>query len=98
MSSLISFLPPELLSRIFWYLSAEEQQISRCRLVSREFSELSSPYLLSTIVYANRVNAIVRFQEILDHPYFHKHITELLYDGSTYSRYLAESFDSSTLR
>ena len=87
-SSPIGTLPPELLTRVF-SLIEEKTTIASCRLVCRDFRELSSPYLITRIVLAKRVDAISRLFDVLEHPYFRQHVTELLYDASYYDYDLA---------
>lgn len=52
----IEILPPELLSRAFALLSHQNPHvdIANKRLVCKAFRELTSPYLLTTVVIAQR--------------------------------------------
>lgn len=83
MDSIVTALPPELLAKIFSYLT-NQQDVSACRLTSTAFQELSSPFLITRIVFAKRLTALTRLLEVVEHPYFRKHVTELLYDASWY--------------
>jgi hypothetical protein len=78
-------LPPELLARAFSYLANERPNISNYRLVCRIFLEVSSSFLITTIVFAKRLETIRRLQEIAEHPYFSRHVTDLVWDASSYS-------------
>jgi hypothetical protein len=79
-------LPPELLTRIFAFVSYDRPHIdiANIRLASRQFYDLSSPFLLDTVVIANRLDTLQKTSEILDHPYFSKHVTRLVWDASFY--------------
>ena len=77
-------LPPELLDSIFSYLACNQQQIGHCRLVCRRFHHSSSPFYLATVVFAKRVKDVIKLLEVLDHPYFGKHVDTLVYDASCY--------------
>ena len=89
---MVRSLPPELLDKIFSYASNNQATISACRLASRNFSFLSSPYLLATIVWARRLKTLTKFQEVVNHRYFRKHVTELIYDSSHFSADYADNF------
>lgn len=84
----IEALPPELLSRIFSFINAppaiDIKSIASCRLVCRRFLELSSPYLITTVVIAERLPELKKLRQIMDHSYFHKHVTHLMWDASFY--------------
>jgi hypothetical protein len=79
-------LPPELLSRIFAFVSYDRPHvdIANIRLAFRQFHDLSSPFLLTTVVIADRLDTLQKLSEVLDHPYFSKHITRLVWDASFY--------------
>ncbi|KAK5119288.1 hypothetical protein LTR85_007644 [Meristemomyces frigidus] len=47
MTSITETLPPELLSRVFFFLSGDQQHIAASRLVCHTFKELSSPFLIT---------------------------------------------------
>lgn len=91
--SMILELPPELLSHVFSLLSGTRANIASCRLVCNTFKELSSPFLITTVVFAKRIKVIKRVIELLDHPYFSRHVTELLYDASSYDQEIAYQWD-----
>jgi hypothetical protein len=84
-------LPPELLGRIFSHLNPRD--IAACRLVSRYFQKNSSSFLLPQVVFARRSKALLKLYQVLRHPYFRLHVTELVYDGSTYSQRTATSWE-----
>ncbi|KAK5117130.1 hypothetical protein LTR85_009061 [Meristemomyces frigidus] len=89
MASILAVLPPELLSRIISFLSEQRKDISACRLVCRTLKELSSPYLITRVVFAKRFDAVSRLQDVLQHPYFSRYVTELVYDASLYDPEIA---------
>jgi hypothetical protein len=82
MSSSIFSLPPELLARIFEYLSEDRRDISSCRLVNKTFKDSSSPYLITEVVFAKRLPEIAKLHEVACHPYFSRYVTNLVYDLS----------------
>ncbi|KAK4497450.1 hypothetical protein PRZ48_011901 [Zasmidium cellare] len=81
-------LPNEVLMRIFSLLP-KRQDVAACRLVCRDFKELSSPFLITRIVVAKRLDTMEKFYDVMEHPYFRKHVTELIYDASWYDHMLA---------
>ena len=85
-------LPEELLTRVFDFLSCDRPHvdIANSRLVSRRFHALSSPFLVTTVVIAHRYNTLQKLREVLDHPYFSKHVTRLVWDASCYEVTVAE--------
>jgi hypothetical protein len=82
----IKTLPPELLERVFDFLSCDHSHvdIANSRLVSKRFHALSSQFLISTVVIANRQATLQHLREVLEHPYFSKHVTRLIWDASEY--------------
>lgn len=84
-------LPPELLSRIFSHLPPDD--IAACRLASRCFQKHSSSFLFPQVVFARRSDALLKLLQVLRHPFFRLHVTELVYDGSTYSQETAKSWE-----
>lgn len=90
--SITTILPPEILGRIFSFL--EQQDVSSCRLVCDAFHRISSPYLITTVVFARRLKTITRLKEIVAHPYFHKYVTELVYDASSYNEDVANDWQA----
>ncbi|KAK4548039.1 hypothetical protein LTR36_010759 [Oleoguttula mirabilis] len=82
MAAITETLPPELLSRIFSFLSSERHDISVSRLVCHAFKELSSPFLITRAVLAKRLPTITHLYEICQHPYYHRYVAELVWDAS----------------
>jgi hypothetical protein len=84
----IDALPPELLTRVFEFLSCDRSHvdIANSRLVSKQFHAISSPFLIATVVIADRYDTLQKLSEVLDHPYFSKHVTRLVWDASLYGR------------
>lgn len=88
-------LPPELSSRIFEFVSASSQKhIANCRLVSLEFRTICSPYLITTVVVANRLETLRKFVEVMEDPYFSKHVTHLIWDASWYEEDVAQRYET----
>ena len=83
MASNISNLSNEMLDRIFSFLS-EDKQVGACRMACRLFKELSSPYLITRVVFARRLRTIARLNKIVEHDYFRRHVIELICDVSYY--------------
>ena len=92
-ASLVVDLPPELLSRIFSYLGSQRLDIAHCRLVCHSFHELSSPFLITRVAVAKRLKELTRLHEVLEHPYFSRHVRELVYDASRYDKDVAEDWN-----
>jgi hypothetical protein len=71
---------------IFAFVSYDRPHvdIANIRLASRQFHDLSSPFLLDTVVISNRLDTLQKTSEVLDHPYFSKYITRLVWDASYY--------------
>lgn len=90
----VDALPVELLSRVFASLSSDRchTEITSCRLVSRQWRALSSPFVITTVVIADRIDAIRKVREVVEHPYFSRHVTHLLWDSSVYQSDVAFSF------
>ncbi|KAK5107065.1 hypothetical protein LTR62_001883 [Meristemomyces frigidus] len=93
MASILSALPHEVLDRIFSFLSEDKYGVRTCRLVCHSFKLLSSPYLITRVVFARRLKTIARLSEVVEHDYFHKYVTELIYDASSYEKYLATEWE-----
>ena len=93
MADLFSSLPAELLDRIFSSLDHDRRTISHCRLVCSALKESSSPYLITRVVFARRLKALEKIDEVVAHPYFRKYITELFFDASWYDKVLAENWE-----
>ena len=64
MASITSVLPSELLDRIFIYVSTSRDDIAACRLVSQAFKHLSSPYLITRVVFAKRLETTNHLREV----------------------------------
>ena len=79
-----SAFPTELLDCVFSFLASDKSTIGSCRLVCRVFQDVVSPYLITRVVFANRLSAITRLLTIVNHPCFHRYISELVYDASEY--------------
>ena len=94
MDSIVVSLPNELVSRVFSFLAEDKETIKACRLVCRTFKESSSPFLITRVVFARRMKTIAYFNEIVHHDYFHKYVTELLYDASSYDEMLATEWSA----
>jgi hypothetical protein len=94
MASNILTLSNEMLDRIFSFLSEDKQAIGACRIACRLFKELSSPYLIIRVVFARRLKTIARLNEIVEHDYFHRHVTELICDVSYYCENRATDWDT----
>jgi hypothetical protein len=88
-----SKLPPELSTVIFDLATVNcRPNAANCRLVCQDFHVLSSPFLIRTIVIAERFDALGKAREILLHPYFSKHVTHLLWDASHYQESIATNY------
>lgn len=95
----IESLPPELLSQVFPLLSEEcHTETANCRLVCRKWRELSSPFLATTVVIADRMSALQKLRETLDCPYWSRHVTTLIWDASAYKPSLAKRYNTYRLR
>jgi hypothetical protein len=88
-----SNLPPELSTVIFDLATVNcRPNAANCRLVCQDFHVLSSPFLIRTIVIAERFDALRKAREVLLHPYFSKHVTHLLWDASHYEESMATNY------
>lgn len=82
----LTSLPSELISRIFLVLSwVSPSGISACRLVNHSFNEHSSPFLLPCVIFSRQLGPLTKLRQVLCHPYFKQHVTQLVYDASEYS-------------
>ena len=93
MVSLVEVLPAELLDRIFSFLADTPAAIAASRLTCRDVHSLSSPYLITSVVFAKRLPVFSRIVAILRYPYFRCHVTELIYDASAYSDEIANDWN-----
>ena len=53
-------------------------------LVCHAFKELSSPFLITRVVFAHQTRTIEKLYDVMEHPYFRKYVTELILDESRY--------------
>jgi hypothetical protein len=91
--TLFNRLPIELNKRIFDYLFVgRSPDVAKCRLACQELHELCSSYLITTVVVAERLNALRKLREILVHPYFSQHVTTIVWDASYYVAELATDY------
>lgn len=90
---LIARVPDEILDSVFTHLSHLQDAIATCRLVNHRFNRVSSPYLITTVVFARRVQAITRLKRIMAHEYFHRHVTELMVDISSFDEQCATDWE-----
>lgn len=86
-------LPPELLTRISTHLANRREDIAACRLVCQYFKGCSSGFLVPRVVVAKRFDVIQRLWEVMEHPYFRQHVTEVVYDASVYDESAATDFE-----
>lgn len=83
-------LPPELSSWIFELVSAgSRRDVANSRLACRELHSICSPFLITTVVVANRLETLKLAMEVMQHPYFSKHVTHFLWDASWYEKDIA---------
>lgn len=81
--TLFGRLPIELTTRILDYaFVGRSPDVAQCRLACQELYTLCSPYLIRTVVVAERINALRKLREVLVHPYFSQHVTTLVWDAS----------------
>ena len=92
-TSPLGALPPELATRILDLLFAgRSPDVPQCRLVCQDLYYLSSPYLIRTVVIAERLETLVKMREVMLHPYFSKHVTHLIWDASYYDSEIATDY------
>jgi hypothetical protein len=77
-------LSSELLSHILTISSHDRPHvdIANSRRVSRRFHELSPPFMISTVVIANRTDTLRKLRQVLEPPHFYKYVTRLVWDAS----------------
>ena len=85
-------LPTELLDTIFAQLS--RAQVAACRLVCREFKNVSSPYLIPAVTFSRRMDTLAKLFDVLEHKYFSQHVTELVWDASWWDESLTTDFEA----
>ena len=78
-SNILEVFPVEIFEHVFSLLSKSRSDIGACRLTCRDFHLISSPYLLPSVVLADNLDAVHKTQQIIEHPYFSRHVTELIY-------------------
>lgn len=93
MGSIEVQLPQETLTHIFSYLSDYRRDIAACRLVCRCFLACCSEFLIPRVTFAKRLDTLQRLWEVLEHPYFRRHVKELVYDASVYEESLVTDFE-----
>lgn len=64
-------------------LDDDFQVISSCQLVNRVCKTLSTPFLITKVVFAKQLQDIAKLQEVVRHPYFSRQVTELICNLST---------------
>ena len=77
--NILEVFPVEIFEHVFSLLSKSRSDIGACRLICRDFHLISSPYLLPSVILADNLDAIHKMQQIIEHPYFSRHVTELIY-------------------
>jgi hypothetical protein len=88
-------LPAELSTRIFDYVFAgRSPDVAKCRLACQNLHTLSSPYLIRTVVVAERLEALQKLREVMLHPYFSKYVTHLTWDSSHYELSISEDYSA----
>jgi hypothetical protein len=87
-------LPPELTKRIFDHAFAgRSPDVARCRLSCQHLHILTSPYLIRTVVVAERLDALRKLREVMLHPYFSQHVTHVIWDASYYDARIATEYN-----
>lgn len=86
-------LPAELTTQILEYAFAGRTRYAgNCRLVCQSLYNMSSPYLLSTVVVAERMDALRKLRKVMDHSYFSRHVTIMIWDASYYDKSCATDY------
>ena len=93
-SNILTVFPLEIFDHIFSLLSKSRPDIGACRLTCRVFHLLSSPYLVPSVVVANNLDVLYRTHHIIQHPYFSRHVTELVYVQGRYEPDDEAKYDS----
>jgi hypothetical protein len=89
--TLFGELPQELADRIFDFGSGRRSLgFSNYRLVAQQWHAKSSPRLVTTAVIAARPKTLNKIQQLMNHPYFNKHVTHLIWDASEYYATIVE--------
>jgi hypothetical protein len=90
-------LPAELATRILDYVFAgRSPDFAKCRLACQNLHTLSSPYLIRTVVVAERLEALQKLCEVMFHPYFRKYVTTLIWDASHYESNISSDYNAYT--
>lgn len=88
-----SKLPAELATRILDFrFAGRSPDVAPCRLVCQDLYILSSPYLIRTVVVAERLPALRKLREVMQHPYFGKYATHIIWDASYYDSRIATDY------
>ncbi|KAF2166771.1 hypothetical protein M409DRAFT_22825 [Zasmidium cellare ATCC 36951] len=77
-------IPFEVWTSTFYCLSDRRVGIANCRLTCRAFNTASSQFLITRVVVAKRSESLQQTVDVLEHPFFRQHVTELVYDGTYY--------------
>ena len=86
-------LPIELNTRVLDYAFVRRSpDIAHCRLACQNLYTLCSPYLIRTVVVAERMDALRKLREVLSHPFFSQHVTTLVWDASCYETQIATDY------
>jgi hypothetical protein len=85
----IELLPPELLAHVFDNLAKDCRAIQNVRLVYKVLRDLSSHHLITRVVLAERQKSLDRTRWIMDHEFFRKHVTHVVWDVSQFQESLA---------
>lgn len=83
--------PAELQLEVFRHL--DNTDLKAVRAASRKLRDNASPSLFRSVVACARYEALGAFQSIAGHPVLRKYVHEIVFDGSTYSTWLASSSD-----
>lgn len=76
-------LAEEILQEILSKLAFRDD-IAACRLVSRKFCRLATKFHITYAVYADRLSAWTKLEELLADDYYRETVTELVIDASRY--------------
>jgi hypothetical protein len=82
-------LPAELQIHIFSYITPPELKVARA--VCTQFRDNASVWLFRKVVACARYQAMGAFQRISENTVYGKYVKEIVFDGSTYQSWLAQS-------
>lgn len=86
-------LPAELATRTLdLAFAGRSRDVASCRLACQALHTLCSPYLIRTVVVAERLEALRKLREVMQHPYFSNYVTHLVWDASYYEYALATDY------